>query len=188
MKANEFVLEEVLSKIPADDWGMAWEAIDNAVKKGIDFGSVASVTAFCKTYIWATKFNEMWVTRRITVKDENGEAKVVTRRDLRFASAEAEAERRAGWDRSREPGELMDMVNHDDVTPEEIAVNNDEEEHIGKMLARMGFCAETIKVMLSGGKVVETKAGFKKSKVTMDDMQNAAERRALKRLRVYYAN
>lgn len=99
MKANEINLESILAKINPDDWGMAWEAIHNATTKEIDFATEASAITYCKTFIWATKYNEDILTRKKVVVDEDGNKKTVVIRAKRFISIEAEAEKRAGYEK-----------------------------------------------------------------------------------------
>lgn len=188
MKANEINLESILAKINPDDWGMAWEAIHNATTKEIDFATEASAITYCKTFIWATKYNEDILTRKKVVVDEDGNKKTVVIRAKRFISIEAEAEKRAGYEKIKTTTDLIDACECETATPETKYMEKEEESRLAHMLSTMGFSDETIEMLLAGGRKITTKREITRRKVRIADMNGKEEVAALRRLKMYYAN
>ena len=64
IKANQVAVEELLRGIPKEQWGLGWEAIEDATKKDIVFKTQGAIFAYINTYIWRKDFNDTYYQRR----------------------------------------------------------------------------------------------------------------------------
>lgn len=183
MKANEIDLERILSKFNNEDWGIAWEAIHNATQRGIEFRRENAIIAYCRTYIWATHYNEDIYTQRKLSTDEHGNRRVNITHIQKFISLEEMA------DKANKSGEtdiasaaIRDVLYQDYNTPEDAAIDREEELALREMLEDIGFSESVIEDMLNGGKIVERKHSTTRRAFNLKDMPTAEDKKRLRML------